>query len=141
MIKKLIAPILMPHSWQDLLLAIPRIVGCYFLATHFGWSKFPTPDWFIEDTAKLGFPFPAFFAWAAVLTEVFGAALMVLGLMTRFASFLLFCTMMVAIFFQKADTELWEKLPAMGFLWISVFYMVIGSGRFGLDYLISKRWK
>jgi putative oxidoreductase len=49
--------------------------------------------------------------------------------------------MMVAIFFQKADAELWEKLPAMGFLWLSIVYMVIGSGRFGLDYLISRNLK
>ncbi len=61
-IKRLIAPITMPYWWQDLLIAIPRVFGCYFLATHFGWSKFPTPTWFIQDTAKLGLPFPAFFA-------------------------------------------------------------------------------
>ncbi len=139
--KKLITPIVMPYWWADVLLAIPRIVGCYLLAAHFGWSKFPTPAWFIEDTAKLGLPFATFFAWAAVLTEVFGAALMVVGLCTRYAAFLLSCTMLVAIFLQKWNTELWEKLPAMGFLWLAIVYMVIGSGRFGLDYLIARKFK
>lgn len=29
-------------------------------------------DWFIVDVAKMGFPFPVFFAWCAVLSEFFG---------------------------------------------------------------------
>ncbi len=131
----------MPRWWADLILAIPRTIGCYLLAVHFGGSKFPTPAWFIEDVGKLGLPFPAFFAWAAVLTEVFGAALLVLGLATRYAAFLLTCTMLVAIFLQKWNEELWQKLPAMGFLWIGIIYMVLGSGRFGLDYLLAKKFK
>ena len=43
-----------------------------WLATRFGWSKFPTPQWFIDDVAKLGFPLPVLFAWLAVLAEVVG---------------------------------------------------------------------
>jgi putative oxidoreductase len=139
LIIKILKPTLMPHWLQDLILALPRIIACYFLCTSFGWSKFPTPMWFIEDVWKLGLPFPAFFAWAAVLTEVFGAALLLLGFGSRIMGFLLTCTMLVAIFLQKWDNELWEKLPAMGFLWVAIFAMIVGSGRFGLDYLITKK--
>jgi putative oxidoreductase len=46
--------------------------------------------------------------------------------------------MLVAIFFQKWGGEVWEMLPAMGFLWISLYAVVMGSGRFGLDHLIAK---
>ena len=83
--------------------------------------------------------FPAFFAWAAVLAETFGGAMLVVGLGTRFAGFMVATTMIVAIFCQKWGGPVWEMLPAMGFLWIAVYAMVLGSGRFGLDYLISKR--
>lgn len=137
---KIITPVYTSTWYSDLLLAIPRIVGCYFLAVNFGGSKFPCPEWFIKDVAGYGFPFPAFFAWAAVLAETFGGALLVMGLLTRFAGFMVMCTMLVAIFFQKWGGEVWEMLPALGFLWISLYAIVMGSGRFGLDHLISKKW-
>ncbi|MDR6560080.1 MULTISPECIES: DoxX family protein [unclassified Arcicella] len=137
---KIINPVYTSAWYTDLLLALPRIVGCYFLALNFGGSKFPCPDWFIQDVAKFGFPFPTFFAWAAVLAETFGGALLVIGLFTRVAGFMVMCTMLVAIFFQKWGGEVWEMLPAMGFLWISLYAIVMGSGYFGLDHLIAKKW-
>jgi putative oxidoreductase len=27
----------------------------------------------------------------------------------------------------------------MGFLWVAIFYMILGSGRFGVDYLFTKK--
>lgn len=138
-ISKLITPVYTSNWYSDLLLALPRIVGCYFLVVNFGGSKFPCPDWFIQDVAGYGFPFPTFFAWAAVLAETFGGALLVIGLFTRFAGFMVMCTMLVAIFFQKWGGEVWEMLPAMGFLWISIYAVVMGSGRFGIDHLISQK--
>lgn len=139
-INKIITPVLMSNWFADAMLALPRVIGCYLLATHFGMSKFPVPDWFISDNAKLGIPFPVFFSWAAATSEVIGAFMLVLGLGTRIAAFFLSCTMMVAIFMQQWNNELWQKLPAMGFLWLAIIYMVLGSGRFGLDYLISKKY-
>jgi putative oxidoreductase len=46
--------------------------------------------------------------------------------------------MLVAIFLQKWGQGTWAMLPAMGFLWITLYNLYFGSGRFGLDYLISK---
>ena len=83
--------------------------------------------------------FPTFFAWAAVLAETFGGALLVMGLFTRFAGFTVMITMLVAIFFQKWGGEVWEMLPAMGFLWISIYAVVMGSGTFGIDHFISEK--
>src|SRR6056297_1680446 len=45
-------------------------------------------EWFIQDTANMGFPFPSFFAWVAVLSEFFGGILLMLGLFTRPAALL-----------------------------------------------------
>ncbi len=127
------------HWSNDLFTAIPRIVCGYLLCTSFGWSKCPVPAWFVSDVAALGFPAPLFFAWAAVLSEVVGGALLVLGLATRVASGFLICTMLSAIFLQKWHGEVWEMLPAMGFLWVAIFGLMQGSGRFGLDYFISQK--
>ena len=58
----IIKPFYTSHWYTDLLLALPRIIGCYFLSINLGGSKFPCPDWFIADVTKYGFPFPTFFA-------------------------------------------------------------------------------
>jgi putative oxidoreductase len=61
-------------------------------------------------------------------------------LQTRLFSFLILCTMLVAALIQQAG-ESWNMLPALGFAWVSLFTMILGSGRFGVDYLISKKLK
>ncbi len=156
--KKLFAPIIMPYWWQDLLLAIPRIVYGYLLAADFGAAKFGlpwTPEdknlgffevafWFPQDVATYGgifALFPVFFAWMGAFSEAVGGIFWILGLKTRVFSFLIFCTMFVAAFLQQFHNGMWNMLPSLGFLWISLFYMIQGSGRFGLDYLIAKKIK
>jgi putative oxidoreductase len=149
-------PITMPYWWQDVLFALPRIVCGYLLTSDFGAQKFglpwsPTDNglglfevafWFPKDVATYGgifALFPVFFAWIGAFSEAIGGIFLLLGLQTRIASFLIMCTMLVAIFMQQIQNGLWNCLPAMGFLWISIFTMILGSGRFGLDYLLTKR--
>lgn len=139
----------------NILLIVPRIVGGLALTLDFGSSKFGMPwtdgdrdltifqvsDWFVDDVAQFGIPFslaPVFFAWMGAASEAIGGLLLAIGLQTRITGFFLGCTMLVAIFFQKWSNGLWEMLPAMGFLWISLYSIILGSGRFGLDYLIYK---
>ena len=71
-------------------------------------------------------------------SEAVGRLLLALGLLTRPAAFLVCCTMLVAIFMQQLHQWLWNMLPAMGFLWDALPALVLGSGRFGLDYLLTK---
>lgn len=156
--KRILKPILMPFWSQDLILTIPRLVCGYLLAFDFGASKFGmpwSPDennlnlfevafWFPDDVAAFGAPFswfPVFFAWMAAFSEAVGGILWMLGFNTRITSFLIFCTMMVAVFLQQAGGGTWNMLPGMVFLWLSVFYMVLGSGRFGIDHIIYNRFK
>jgi putative oxidoreductase len=153
-IKKITKPMQMPYWWQDLLFALPRIVCGFLLTANFGAAKFGLPwsppennlglfevaFWFPKDVAAYGGIFataPAFFAWMGAFSEAVGGILLLLGLQTRIASFLIVATMLVAIFMQQIPNGLWNCLPAMGFLWISIFYLVLGSGRFGLDYLLT----
>lgn len=146
----------MPHWWQDLFLVLPRLVCGYLLTADFGSAKFGLPwspveknlgffevaFWFPNDVAEYGgifAAFPAFFAWMGAFSEAVGGIFWIFGLQTRVFSFLIFCTMLVAIFMQQFNNGTWNMLPAAGFLWVSMFYMVLGSGKFGVDYLISKK--
>ena len=152
----MIAPILMPYWWQDLILMIPRVVCGYLLTADFGASKFGLPwspaeknlsffevaFWFPNDVAQYGgvfVLFPIFFAWMGAFSEAVGGLFLLLGFQTRVFSFLIVCTMMVAIFMQQLQNGLWNALPAAGFLWAALFTMITGSGKWGLDYLIAKK--
>jgi len=145
------------NGWpSNILIAIPRIIGGLLLTIDFGASKFGMPwtdseqnlslfqvaPWFPKDVAEFGVPFslaPVFFAWMAAASEAIGGLLLVFGFKTRVAGFLIGCTMLVAIFFQKSGEGTWNMLPAMGFLWISIYSFVLGSGKIGIDYLLSKK--
>ena len=151
-----ITPINQKHWFADLVFAIIRFVCGMLLALDFGAAKFGmpwTPDeqnlnlfevsaWFPEDVAGYGgifALFPVFFAWMGAFSEAVGGLFLAFGLKTRVAAFLLMCTMLVAIFLQKWGQGTWGMLPAMNFLWISIYNLYFGSGRFGMDYLISKK--
>ena len=108
------------------------------------FRAFEVAEWFPKDVAKYGGVFaaaPVFFAWMGAFSEAVGGILLALGLQTRIASFLIMCTMLVAILFQKWGQSLYSMLPALGFLWVSIYTLYFGSGRFGLDYLINKTFK
>lgn len=154
-IAKITQPILLPHWSQDLFIAIPRIVCGYLLAFDFGAAKFGMPwspidnnlglfevvFWFPNDVASYGGMFaiaPVFFAWMGAFAEAIGGLLLLFGFQTRIASFLVMSTMLVAIFMQQINEGLWNCLPAMGFLWVAMLYLILGSGRFGIDYLLIK---
>ncbi len=147
----------MPHWWQDLLLAMPRVICGYLLTTSFGADKFGMPwspadknlglfeiaFWFPGDVAQYGgifARFPVFFAWMAGFSEAVGGILLLFGFQTRIASVLVLTTMLGAIFLQQIEQGMWNTLPALGFLWVSLYTLVLGSGRFGLDYLLTKNW-
>ena len=130
--KKVITPVDIKGWISNILIAIPRIIGGLLLTIDFGASKFGMPwtdseknlslfqvaSWFPEDVAKFGIPFsiaPVFFAWMAAASEAIGGLFLVLGLKTRVAAFLIGCTMLVAIFFQKSGEGIWNMLPARDF--------------------------
>ncbi|OYU85275.1 MAG: DoxX family protein [Flavobacterium sp. BFFFF2] len=150
--------VLLPTWWQDAFLALPRIVCGYLLSADFGASKFGLPwspvennlglfevaFWFPKDVAEYGgifAMFPVFFAWMGAFSEAIGGLFLLFGFQTRVASSLICCTMLVAIFCQQIDNGLWNCLAAMGFLWVNMYTLVMGSGRFGLDYLIALKFK
>ncbi len=156
LLQRLTLPVLLPHWWQDALLMIPRVVCGFLLTSNFGAAKFGLPwspidnnlgffevaFWFPHDVAQYGGIFklfPIFFAWMGAFSEAVGGIFLLLGLQTRVFSFLIFCTMMVAAFLQQLGNGTWNMLPALGFGWVCLFTMILGSGRFGLDHFIAKK--
>ncbi len=155
---KLIKPVTQKHWSTDLIFALIRFICGMLLALSFGADKFGMPwtpegqnlnlfevsAWFPEDVASYGGIFalaPVFFAWMGAFSEAVGGLFLAFGFKTRIASFLIMSTMLVAIFFQKWGKGTWGMLPAMSFLWISIYNLFLGSGRFGVDYLLSKYLK
>lgn len=155
--KNILSVLIVPirqHWIADLFFAIARFVCGMLLALDFGASKFGMPwtdagqnlnlfevaAWFPKDVEAYGGIFaamPIFFAWIGAFSEAVGGLFLAFGLKTRVAAFLIACTMLVAIFFQKWGQGTWGMLPAMGFLWIAMYHLYLGSGRFGIDHLIS----
>ncbi len=156
--KYLNKPVIQKSVWADLLLLLPRFICGVLLTVDFGASKFGMPwsppekelglfevvYWFPQDVAEYGglfAMFPVFFAWMGAFSEAVGGIMLAIGFKTRIAAFLIVCTMLVAIFGQQLEQGTWGMLPAMGFLWVGIYSLVNGSGRFGLDYLIDKKLK
>lgn len=155
---RLTNPVKMTYWFQDLLFAIPRIFCGYLLTSNFGAAKFGLPwsppdnnlgffevaFWFPNDVAAYGGIFamlPAFFAWMGAFSEAVGGLFLVFGFQTRIFSFLVCCTMFVAAFIQHGNDDLWNMLPALAFMFVSVYTLVLGSGRFGIDYLLTFKTK
>ena len=152
----LFRPILMPRWWQDLFISIPRIICGYWLTSDFGASKFGLPwspsevnldlfevvYWFPSDVAAYGGVFKVFsvfLAYMGAFSEGIGGIAFIVGFQTRLFSFLMACTMLVAAICQQWDNGLWSMMPALGILWVSMFHLILGSGKFGIDYLITNK--
>lgn len=96
---------------------------------------------FTEGVARMGFPMPDLFAWAAALSEFVGGILIALGLGTRIAAFFVFSTMSVAAFIRHAPDPFDVKERAFLYGTIAMATVLIGPGRFSLDYLICRYFK
>lgn len=103
---------------------------------HNGLDKLSNIESFAQAyVSVIGLPFPIFFSYVAALTELIGAPLLILGLLTRPAAFGLFSTMVVAMYhhikvagFSIPYLEL-SALYAACFL----FFTINGPGLFAAD--------
>ena len=127
-------------GWLPPLLA--RITtGWIFLWS--GWGKLHNLDGVIEYFTDLGIPFASIQAPFIASLELVGGAMLLVGLGTRFFSFLLSCTMAVALL-----TALREDIETLGdlfglseFLYIVLFvYLIVqGAGMVSTDYFVRRR--
>jgi putative oxidoreductase len=109
------------------------------MATH-GYAKIfgGFMDKFTAGVAEMGFPAPAFFAWAAALSEFVGAICLALGLGTRVAAFFIAVTMVVAAFVRGAGKAFADRELALLYLVLCATFLVVGGGRFAVERLWRK---
>ena len=111
-----------------------------------GFDKIPV-TWFDEQVAELGFPQPMLFAWAAVLAEFVGGALLLIGLYTRLSAFFLAVTMGVAAFLFHKVTPVLECQIAQLYFFVFLAFLFTGAGRLSFDYWLQRgrqigaRWR
>lgn len=120
-------------------LAILRVFAGLSMALGHGLGKLPPSERFVDITGKLGFPIPEFFAWMAAFSEFGGGLLLALGLLTRPGAFFIAFTMLVAGFLQHAADPFSSKEMAFLYLVITGMFVVVGSGKYGVDNLIRSR--
>ncbi len=96
-------------------------------------------DWFIQDVADMGFPFPLFFAWGAVLIEFVGGILLMLGLFTRPAALLNAIVTFVAAFVYHQGDIVKPGLTAFFFMIMCISILLNGAGKYSLDYWIHNK--
>ncbi|AFY74598.1 putative membrane protein [Synechococcus sp. PCC 7502] len=131
-----------PQVLVQVALTMLRVVAGIVMI-HNGLDKISDIEGFAEAyVAEIGLPFPVFFSYVAALTELIGAPLLVLGLLTRPAALGLMSTMLVAIYhhvhvggFSIPSVEL-STLYSVCF----AFFVVNGAGKFSVDQLISDRF-
>lgn len=122
-----------------------RVCTGLAMALGHGWGKVSGPaEQVVNRAANLGFPLPELFGWGAALSEFAGGLLLAAGLLTRPAAFFILCTMTVAIFshwhvrgdpFTGPDGS-YER--ASLFWLICLQFIVLGSGRLGLDRVLRR---
>ena len=93
----------------------------------------------------LGLPFPALQARMAMLTELIGGSLIVLGLGTRIAAFGCFIAMLVAVAIgHKGGGYLITNSPpgneyALNLAMLMIVLILLGPGIYSLDHLLFAR--
>lgn len=127
------------NIYQDLVLLILRLTVAVFMLTH-GFPKFAKllagGDIKFADPIGLG----ATLSFILVVFAEFGCSILIaIGLKTRWATIPLIVTMSVVSFVVKGPNPLKDKELTVLYLVIYLVLLVLGSGKFSLDYLMSKR--
>lgn len=128
------------------IILIRLLVGSVFLSE--GIQKFLFPDALgIGRFIKIGIPSPEFFAPFVGVVEIIFGFLLLIGLFTRIAAIPLIINISVAIIFTKipilVNEGFWkmahEARTDFSMLLGGIFLIIVGSGKYSLDYLIYKK--
>lgn len=132
-------PNLTPNYWSQTAWTILRVVAGTVMI-HNGLEKLGNIESFAQAYVQvIGLPFPIFFSYVAAFTELIGAPLLVLGLLTRPAAAGLFSTMLVAMYHHLKVAGLSIPYLELSMLYAAcfLFFLVNGAGLFSLDALLG----
>lgn len=122
------------HGRKSIALLILRIaIGVIFIVHGYGklFGGAPGMPAFTGMVAGLGFPMPAFFAYAAALSEFLGGIALLLGIGTRIASVLIMIVMVVA-FMGVKQFSLPKGDPDVALFAIALAIYFMGPGKYSL---------
>lgn len=127
-------------SWAaNIGFALLRIFTGVALMFAHGAGKVPPSEKLVESTAKLGFPMPEFFAWAAGLSEFVGGGLLALGLLTRISSFFIACVMLTALLGVHIADAFDKQEKAFLYLFIALCFLMKGAGDWSVDSFLRRK--
>jgi putative oxidoreductase len=142
-INHLLTTVLRPNYtanfWNQTAWAILRaVVGIMMI--HNGLDKLSNIESFAQAyVVYIGLPFPIFFSYVAAFTELIGAPLLAIGLLTRPAALGLFATMCVAMYHHILVAGLSIPYLELSAIYAAcfLFFLVNGAGLFSTDALIT----
>ena len=127
------------EEYVNLLLLIMRLSIAVFMLTH-GWPKFSRllegGEIQFGDPIGLG---PAVSLILVVFAEFLCSVLIGIGLGTRLATIPLMTTMIVAAFVAHSSDPFGRKEVALLYLIYYITLFVLGSGKYSIDYLLTRR--
>jgi putative oxidoreductase len=127
-------------EWAPQLLSVLRIVVAFLFVQHGAekWFAFPAAVMPGGGVAVVGS-----LPWFAAVIEVIGGSLLLLGLFTRPAAFVLAGEMAVAYFLGHAGRGFWPTLnmgePAVFYCFTYLYLSAAGAGPWSLDTLLARR--
>jgi putative oxidoreductase len=119
--------------------AILRVVVGVMMI-HNGLDKLGNIESFSKAYVEvIGLPFPIFFSYLAAFTELLGAPLVAIGLLTRPAALGLFGTMCVAMYHHVLVAGLSIPYLELSAIYATcfLFFLINGGGLFSTDALIA----
>jgi putative oxidoreductase len=136
---KLFKPNVNANVWSQTTLAIARVV-IGIMMIHNGLDKLADIESFARAYVEyLGLPFPIFLSYIAAYTELIGAPLVAIGLLTRPAALGLFGTMCVAMYHHISVAGLSLPYLELSAIYAACFlyFAVNGAGLFSTDALVA----
>jgi putative oxidoreductase len=128
------------QAWSPQLLSVLRIIVAFLFIQH-GAEK-----WFAFPAAVMpggGVAAVATLPWFAAVIETIGGTLVILGLFTRPAAFILAGEMAVAYFHGHAPRGFWPTLNmgelAVLYCFVFLYFAAAGPGPWSVDALLARR--
>ncbi len=127
--------------FSDLTLLGLRVLTGAFLV-HETWDNVTSRarmDEFVQFLAQFGFPLPWLLAPLSVAVQFGCGALLIAGLLTRWAGLLVAANFTVAVLMVHLEEPFRGWWPALVLVFLGLHFAAAGSGKFGLDALWGKR--
>lgn len=140
-----VATVLKPNisgnSWTQASWTLLRVVAGLVMI-HNGLDKLANIQSFADAyVSVIGLPFPIFFSYCAAFTELIGAPLLALGLLTRPAAAGLLSTMLVAMYHHVLVAGFSIPYLELSMLYAVCFqlFLVNGGGQYSVDTLLANQ--